>query len=92
MDSLDNTVIFTTEVITTVITVEFEEGAQQPKFICEICGNWLTTKSNLQVHLNTVHNGLKPFRCNFCQQSFGESGTLKVFKMKKKISLLQVKL
>ena len=42
--------------------------------MCELCGKELR---NLQVHINTVHLGLKPHKCETCGQSFASSTVLK---------------
>ena len=53
-------------------------GGDQEKFLCEICGKMLTSKRNLDLHMDTVHvshpdfdcilssNGLLKWKCSLC--------------------------
>jgi uncharacterized Zn-finger protein len=38
---------------------------------CETCQYVFTLKSNLQRHIKTVHEKLKPFQCEICKKTFG---------------------
>ena len=39
-------------------------------FGCEICGNFLSSKASLAQHINTIHEGKKPFTCEICDKCF----------------------
>jgi transcription elongation factor Elf1 len=37
------------------------------RFVCPVCGNSVSTKGNLKVHLDTQHGSKKhPSRCDLC--------------------------
>ena len=42
------------------------------KFNCALCETNLSTKANLQMHLESVHENKKNFQCDLCQQEFYE--------------------
>ncbi|XP_023314530.1 zinc finger protein 888-like [Trichogramma pretiosum] len=46
-------------------------------FDCEICHKSFGQKSNLQRHINAIHNRNKPFECDICHKSFGLKHHLK---------------
>ena len=46
------------------------------KFDCQHCGASFTQKSILKLHVNGVHDKLKPFKCEDCQASFTLEYTL----------------
>lgn len=48
-------------------------------FSCYECKKTLSSKQKLQLHMNSVHMGLKPFKCSFpnCLKSFSFNGNLK---------------
>uniref|UniRef100_A0A7S0BM29 C2H2-type domain-containing protein n=1 Tax=Rhodosorus marinus TaxID=101924 RepID=A0A7S0BM29_9RHOD len=46
------------------------------KHKCDQCSSSFTTRSNLVVHTQTVHQGLRPFTCDKCMRSFGTKGTM----------------
>ncbi len=39
-------------------------------FCCSVCGQLLSTKSAVRLHIDMIHKGLKPFSCDICQKSF----------------------
>lgn len=43
----------------------------------EGCGQCFTSVSNLRVHLRVVHQGLRPFGCFYCGQTFGYKHVLR---------------
>ena len=53
-------------------------GGYKP-FICEICGGLFTLKSNLKMHIATVHENprKKPYKCRICGGKFLNNNELK---------------
>lgn len=41
---------------------------------CKICGHCFTQVGDMRKHMRTVHEGLRPYRCDMCERSFGENG------------------
>ena len=41
---------------------------------CETCQRWFTTEFNLQMHVDTAHKGLRPFKCDQCTDTFNVQG------------------
>ena len=43
-----------------------------PSFQCETCGKNFTAKAKLKSHVLTVHEGVKPYKCDFenCEAAF----------------------
>ena len=62
-------------------------------FNCYICSNSFASKSNLNVHIKSVHEGKKSFRCNkdSCDAAFASNGELDrhVSSVHEKIKLFQ---
>ena len=61
---------------------KFEELQQSEKEIekpneCNNCGAAFQTKSGLNKHVTSVHEGKKPFQCSICDASFAEKAHLK---------------
>ena len=60
---------------------KFEELQQSEKEIekpheCNNCSAAFSTKSCLNKHVTSVHEGKKPFQCSICDASFAEKGKL----------------
>ena len=45
---------------------------------CFICKKTFLKKSALTVHIETVHDGKKPFKCSLCVSEFSQKGNLKL--------------
>lgn len=45
---------------------------------CNICGNELSSKHNLESHISSIHEGKKPFQCSICKKNFTQKGSLQV--------------
>lgn len=43
---------------------------------CGTCFAQFTTKCHLNIHIKTVHLGMRPWQCEFCGVSFGQKGSL----------------
>ena len=50
---------------------------KERKFRCDICGQTLATKANLNVH-QRIHTGEKNYKCEVCDAAFLQSSHLKV--------------
>jgi uncharacterized Zn-finger protein len=48
---------------------------------CRECGKQFATKYKLQRHMR-CHTGEKPYRCNYCDRSFSQTGNLKLHQVK----------
>lgn len=47
---------------------------REATFLCPHCGKGFTSPSKRNVHQNATHMGLRPFRCEVCNKSFGYKG------------------
>jgi len=47
-------------------------------FPCHICGKILTGKQKRDLHIRTVHEGVKDFPCQYCNKKFTTQSNLKV--------------
>ena len=52
------------------------QSSSVEKFKCEICQHNLSSKRNLNVHIENIHEGLKRFKCDKCSQKFTEKKAL----------------
>lgn len=48
------------------------------RHLCNVCGMWLSSKRNLNIHNRVVHIGEKKHKCRFCDRSFSSSQHLKI--------------
>ena len=46
-------------------------------FICNICDASFSEKGNINLHVESVHEGKKLFKCNDCDEVFSPKGNLK---------------
>eukprot|EP00188_Purpureofilum_apyrenoidigerum_P003622 Plantae.Rhodophyta-Purpureofilum_apyrenoidigerum.ctg38459.p1 GENE.Plantae.Rhodophyta-Purpureofilum_apyrenoidigerum.ctg38459~~Plantae.Rhodophyta-Purpureofilum_apyrenoidigerum.ctg38459.p1 ORF type:complete len:165 (-),score=13.84 Plantae.Rhodophyta-Purpureofilum_apyrenoidigerum.ctg38459:262-756(-) len=53
-----------------------ERGESSKTHKCRQCTSSFTTRSNLVVHVQTVHQGLRPYTCDQCGRNFGTKGTM----------------
>ncbi|CAO1357306.1 unnamed protein product [Diamesa serratosioi] len=44
--------------------------------ICNVCGQQMGNYTSLIRHKKTIHENLKPFKCPFCDKSFGQKNSL----------------
>jgi hypothetical protein len=58
---------------------EFEESKRKRKYRCDICEKHYSKSSNLQRHIASVHEGLKPFSCPSCEYKCDREFTRKDF-------------
>ena len=52
------------------------KGTCETIFQCNICGNELSSKHNLESHIASVHEGKKPHQCSICKKKFTQKGSL----------------
>ncbi|KAK9457399.1 hypothetical protein V1511DRAFT_493511 [Dipodascopsis uninucleata] len=59
--------------------VHEESLEERRKFVCEFCSRGFTRKHALLVHTATVHEGRRPFECEYegCNKAFGHKRLLK---------------
>ena len=50
---------------------------KKEKFACERCGSNFSSKKNLEVHVETIHERKKPFACSLCEKHFATKSNLK---------------
>ncbi|EFA06142.1 zinc finger protein 595 [Tribolium castaneum] len=48
------------------------------KFTCEICSKSFSDKRQLKIHMNVVHEKIKPFLCNYCGYKGSSRSSLKM--------------
>ncbi|XP_065065660.1 uncharacterized protein LOC135691653 isoform X1 [Rhopilema esculentum] len=56
--------------------VKHGDGKQLGKHQCDQCQRWYSNKSVLEMHVITIHQGLRPFKCNMCKDTFNIQGLL----------------
>ena len=44
---------------------------------CDFCDKSFGKKTDLQIHIATVHQGIKNYSCDLCDKSFGQKGDLR---------------
>ncbi|KAL5270821.1 hypothetical protein ACHWQZ_G001481 [Mnemiopsis leidyi] len=47
------------------------EGSNTQHGVCPYCNRYF---KQIKIHIQTVHFKLKPYKCQFCSQTFGRSG------------------
>ena len=52
------------------------ENVRKKSFICEICNDHFTRKSNLNIHISSAHEEKKLFRCEICEKNFAKKNNL----------------
>ena len=45
---------------------------------CDICDYFFITKQSLKGHIESVHEGKKPFNCKICDKDFTQKGALNI--------------
>eukprot|EP00794_Sanderia_malayensis_P020470 gene20470-22486_t len=58
------------------IRVKHTEGKDDSENQCDICGRSFATQYVLQLHVNSIHKGTRPFPCNECSDTFTLQGYL----------------
>ena len=48
----------------------FSDHVMDTGLKCNRCYSIFKTKHNLKIHIDSVHEGKKPFQCNICDASF----------------------
>ena len=51
-------------------------------FLCIHCNKRFARNGTLQLHITTVHDGLKPHKCEVCGTAYGQKGDLKRHKLR----------
>ena len=47
------------------------------EFFCETCGNSYKSKTNLRLHIKSIHEGKKDHKCDACNKSYIDISSLK---------------
>ena len=55
---------------------------KKKSFDCDECGKSFTLKRNLERHMKTVHEELRPFSCPNCKAAFGAKQTMEKHALK----------
>ena len=51
-------------------------SVHERKIKCNICDASFASNQSIKIHIDSVHEGEKPFNCNICDASFTEKGNL----------------
>ena len=54
------------------------ENPKKGNWSCDQCGKVLSSRYNLNDHIDVVHKGIKKFSCKFCELKFGYESVLRV--------------
>ena len=57
------------------------KGTCETIFQCNICGNELSSKHNLESHIASVHEGKKPHQCSICKKKFTQKGKVTIIQV-----------
>ena len=62
-----------------LLPTEEKEKYSAPKkgVLCPVCYKIISKKSNLKVHLRSVHQKLRPYKCETCGRAFTQLRVLK---------------
>ena len=60
------------------IHVSKVHGDQKKKYPCTVCEKKFSRKDYWKLHIESVHEGIKPFKCQMCDKNFPLSHSLKV--------------
>ena len=60
-----------------VLNRHLEYAHKDYEFKCQHCQKFFSTKQNRDIHISTVHLGIKKFKCDFCEKTFGYRTHLK---------------
>ena len=60
----------------TALASHEQTHSTEKAFVCAYCQKGFTKKSYLNGHINTVHNGMKKFKCKDCGKLFSNSSNL----------------
>lgn len=51
---------------------------EDPNSACEHCGKTFNDAQAKKRHVNTIHLGIKKFKCQFCERNFSQDSNLKM--------------
>ncbi len=51
---------------------QLQEKIEQNMFDCHLCSKKFRSKGNLETHVRTVHEKVRPFVCAKCPKNFGQ--------------------
>ena len=54
---------------------EVHDDEKARKMQCKVCNKWMSTEGAMVGHHN-MHMGIKPFKCNFCEKSYGNKNNM----------------
>ena len=53
--------------------VRHAEGSNAP-VVCEVCNKVYVSNRVLMVHVQSVHEGLRPYKCEYCDATYTQRG------------------
>uniref|UniRef100_A0A8D8G5R7 Zinc finger protein 235 n=1 Tax=Culex pipiens TaxID=7175 RepID=A0A8D8G5R7_CULPI len=61
----------------TELKIHMNTHTREKVYPCDVCSAVFSTIGGRSRHIKVVHQGIKAFKCTFCEKSFGKAETLK---------------
>ena len=58
------------------------DQVKRKEHICSFCGKTFQEKAHMQRHSEVIHEGIKRYKCNLCNNAYGQSHELKKHNLK----------